>query len=125
MKIQAQLTDHAVLAELGARLARTRLDRNLSQRELGDEAGLERKAVQRIEAGEPVRTTSLVRVLRALGMLEELDRLVPEPQPSPMALLELHGKQRERASGQRAAPAQRHDGARPWRWGDEPPLTGS
>lgn len=120
MRIERQLTDHAVLAELGARLARTRLERNLSQRELGDEAGLERKAVQRIEAGEPVRVTSLIRILRALGMLEALDQLVPEPLPSPMQLLKLHGKERERASGVRGS-VERRDDAQAWRWGDETP----
>ena len=89
MKIDSGLTDEAVLAELGARLVRTRLERNLTQRELAEEAGVERKAVQRIEAGESVKLTSLLRVLRALGLLDALDRLVPaagaEPDRAPEA----------------------------------------
>jgi transcriptional regulator with XRE-family HTH domain len=101
VKIEEYLTDEVVLSELGARLGRTRLERNLSQRELADEAGVERKAVQRIEAGEPVKLTSFIRVLRALGLLDALDRLVPEPLPSPIELLRLHGKRRRRASGAR------------------------
>lgn len=119
MRIAAQQTDEVVLAEIGERLRRTRLERNLSQVELADEAGVERKAVQRIEAGESVRLVSFVRVLRALGLLDVLDRLVPEPAPSPIELLKLHGRQRQRASGERAAtrPERAPDG--PWRWGDE------
>lgn len=101
MKIEGYLTDDAVLGELGARLERTRLERNLSQRELAAEAGVERKAVQRIEAGEPVKLTSFIRVLRALGLLDALDELVPEPLASPIELLKLHGKRRRRASGAR------------------------
>jgi transcriptional regulator with XRE-family HTH domain len=70
----------------------------MAQRELADEAGVGRPAVQRIESGEPVNVITLLRVLRALGLLDMLDRLVPEPLPSPMQLLALQGKRRQRAS---------------------------
>lgn len=125
MKIQGYLTDEAVLSELGARLERTRLERNLTQRELAAEAGVERKAVQRIEAGESVKLVSLIRVLRALGLLDSLDQLVQEPVPSPIELLSLHGRSRRRASGGRrkSVPPQQ-DTAR-WHWGDETPGGGA
>jgi transcriptional regulator with XRE-family HTH domain len=119
VKIDRYLTDEAVLSELGSRLERTRLERNLTQRELADEAGVERKALQRIEAGESVRLTSFIRVLRALGLLDALDRLVPEPAPSPIELLELHGKKRRRASGMRGKRAPSPERAGSWQWGDE------
>ena len=119
MKINGYLTDEAVLAELGSRLERTRLERNLTQRELAIEAGVERKALQRIEAGESVKLTSLIRVLRALGLLDALDRLVPEPVPSPIELLKLHGRSRRRASGERLRSAPARGQTAPWRWGDE------
>jgi transcriptional regulator with XRE-family HTH domain len=119
MKIDEYLTDEAVLAELGERLGRTRLERNLTQRELAAEAGVERKAVQRIEAGEPAKLTSLIRVLRALGLLDGLDRLVPEPLPSPIELLKLHGRSRQRASGKRLHSAPARGQTAPWHWGDE------
>ena len=120
MRIEGHLTDDAVLSELGARLERTRLERNLTQRELAEEAGVERKAVQRIEAGESVKLTSFVRVLKALGLLDALDTLVPEPTPSPIELLKLHGKRRQRASGaRRKRTTEQPEG--PWHWGDETP----
>ncbi len=120
MRITSQLTDAAILHELGARLARTRLERNLSQEELGNEAGVSRPAVQRLEAGEPVKLTTLLRILRVLDLLDSLDRFVPEPVPSPIERLKRGGQERQRATGSRS------DGARevertqlPWRWGDE------
>lgn len=120
MKIEPTMTDDAVAAELGERIRRTRLQRNLTQLALAAEAGVERKAIQRVEAGEPVRTTSFFRVLRALGLLEGLDRLVPAPGLSPIELLELRGRQRERASGgRRKRPPAAARAAGSWRWGDE------
>ncbi len=126
MRIEKYLTDEAVLSELGARLQRTRLERNLTQRELAGEAGVERKVLQRIEAGESVTLGGFIRVLRALGLLDALDQLVPEPVPSPIELLKLHGKRRRRASGARlkSTPHQQEQGT-PWHWGDETPAGGS
>jgi transcriptional regulator with XRE-family HTH domain len=125
VKIDQYLTDEAVLTELGRRLERTRLERNLTQRELAAEAGVERKATQRLEAGEPVRLTSFIRVLRALGLLDSLDRLVPEPLPSPLELLKLQGKRRQRATGERRTSRPAREGTTPWRWGDETPAADS
>ena len=117
MKIDGYLTDQAALGEIGARLARERLNRNMTQRALGDSAGVGRPTIQRIEAGEPVVLTSIIRVLRALDLLENLNVLVPEPSIAPMDLLKLQGKARQRA---RARPSeQRARELRPWQWGVE------
>jgi transcriptional regulator with XRE-family HTH domain len=119
MRIDEYMADEAVLAELGTRLERTRLERNLTQRELAAQAGVERKALVRMEGGESVRLVSFIRVLRALGLLDVLDRLVPEPTPSPMELLKLHGRQRRRATGRRRRAGHPRVQEGPWRWGDE------
>lgn len=120
MQIEAQLTDDAVLAELGERIASLRLARDITQQALSARAGVGRTVLQRIEAGEPVTTTNLVRVLRALDALDGLDRLLPPSAPSPLAQLRLRGRARLRASG---AHTRRSDppGGReqPWHWGDE------
>jgi len=121
MGFEQYLTDKTVLSELGARLERTRLERNLTQRELAVAAGVERKAVQRLEAGESVKLVTLIRVLRALGLLDALEQLVPAPVPSPIELLKLHGRTRRRASGERRRSTAPDVEAGPWRWGDEQP----
>lgn len=114
MKITNQASDAAVLAELGERLSRTRLNADRSQAEVAKEAGVSKRTLERIEAGESTQTVSLIRVLRALGLGDRLDALAPEPVPSPLQQLELQGKQRERASRSSTAPT------RPWTWADEP-----
>jgi len=115
------LTDPAVLAELGGRLARHRLQRNLTQAELAHEAGVSLSTVARLEAGESTQLTNLIRVVRALGLLGNFDVFVPPPAPSPIELLEMQGRQRRRAS-----PRTRDGDAatgEPWTW-DEPGARG-
>ncbi|HEY1716698.1 MAG TPA: helix-turn-helix transcriptional regulator, partial [Verrucomicrobiae bacterium] len=51
MKLTKQATDETVLAELGGRLTRIRLERNLTQLQLAKEAGVSKNTVQRLEAG--------------------------------------------------------------------------
>jgi transcriptional regulator with XRE-family HTH domain len=118
MRIAPNTPDDLVLRELGERLARTRLERNLSQAGLAQEAGVSKRTVERIEAGDPVKSNSLIRVLRGLGLLEALNRLVPEPLPSPVERLRLQGRRRRRAGAPRSA--REAPPAKPWRWGDEP-----
>jgi len=118
MLIRDNISDDLVLRELGKRLARTRLEKNLSQADLAKEAGVSKRTVERAEAGEPVKSNSLIRVLRGLGQLEVLDRLVPEPLPSPVERLRLQGRRRRRAGTPRTA--RETTPTEPWRWGDEP-----
>ncbi|HEY3856727.1 MAG TPA: helix-turn-helix transcriptional regulator [Verrucomicrobiae bacterium] len=117
MKITKQVTDEFVLHELGERLARIRLDRNFTQAQLATEAGVSKRTVERLEAGTVgTQLSGFIRVCRALGMIERLDLLVPEPIPSPIEQLKMAGRRRQRAST--AKPARLSEGK--WQWGDKP-----
>lgn len=120
MRLQPENSDHIVFAELGERVARTRLERNMDQRGLAREAGVSKVTVERLEAGEPVKMTSFVRILRALDLIDRLDQLVPEPLPSPLERLKTSGRQRQRASGRRGSGAEKKEGepAGGWSWAD-------
>ncbi|MCB9680606.1 MAG: helix-turn-helix domain-containing protein [Alphaproteobacteria bacterium] len=115
MQITNLLTDDAVLGELGARVQRQRLHRNVTQAALAEEAGVSTPTVQRLEAGASVQLASLLRVLRALGLLDRADGLVPEPGVRPMDLLEREGRRRQRASSPSSAAATDDT---PWTWGE-------
>ncbi|GAB6111676.1 helix-turn-helix domain-containing protein [Desulfomicrobium salsuginis] len=114
MKIDGLFTDEAILAELGGRLAQRRLELQLTQEMLAEQAGVSKRTVERIEAGATAQVSTLIRVLRVLELLDRLETLVPEAGPRPMDLVRLKGKARKRASGKRQAA---HAG--PWQWGDE------
>jgi len=113
----ARMTDSAVLAELGERVARHRLERNLTQAELAKEAGISKRTLIRLEAGESTQLTNLVRVLRSLGLLENLDALVPPPVPSPIEQLRTKGRERKRASPR--TDEERSKEPDKWTWGND------
>jgi putative transcriptional regulator len=112
-------TDAAVLAELGRRLERHRLERNWTQAELATEAGIGQATVQRAERGESVQMTSMIKLLRRLELLGGLDIAVPESIDLPIAQLEREQRKiRRRARGRRGAQnAESPD--EPWTWGEE------
>ncbi len=123
MHLDETATDAAVLAELGRRLERHRVERNWTQAEIAAEAGIGQATVQRAERGESVQMTSMVKLLRTLGLLGGLDLAVPESIDLPIAQLERERRRgRRRARGRRGGrPAQPAEPAdEPWTWGDAP-----
>ena len=72
---------------LGERLRRLRLDRNLDQHTTAEKAGISEKALRNLEAGRGSTLDTLIRVLKALGYLQGIDVLVPEPSINPLDLL--------------------------------------
>ena len=111
MKINDNLSDGAVLEELGQRIARYRLNRNMTQGALATESGVSTPTVQRLENGQSTQASNLIRILRTLKLLENLDALVPEPAISPLQQARMQGKTRQRAS----SPRQRKPASR-WTW---------
>jgi transcriptional regulator with XRE-family HTH domain len=114
MKIENQMSDEAVLIELGQRLARRRIDLGLTQAQAAEEAGVGKRTIERVEAGSDTQVATLIRLMRVLDLTDELDRLVPEPGPRPMDLLKLKGKERKRASSRRSERTEED-----WQWGDK------
>jgi hypothetical protein len=88
----------------------------MSQVAVAQRAGVGKRTVERLEAGESIQSFNLVRILRVLDMLSELGSLAKPTAPSPMDLLKMKSKERQRASSGRksgsvAAPASK------WQWG--------
>lgn len=115
MRISNSLSDDIVIAELGARLRGIRLERRWTQADLALASGLPKRTIERLETGTHTGLSALLRVLRAFGLLENLEALVPEAGPGPIALLERRGRPRRRVriSGFAEAPS------KPWAWGDD------
>lgn len=112
---ESYMNDAVVLTQLGRGLAAQRIRLGLTQAELAKQAGIGKRTVERIEAGNSCQTSVLVRVLRILQLEKELIGIIPKAAPSPMELLRMKGKERKRASSKnRAKPHEKK-----WTWGDE------
>ena len=91
-----ELSDTAILEKLGARMKARRISIGLKQQELAKESGVGVSTITKIESGQSVAFSLLISVMRTLGLLENLDLLIPEQKPSPMELLKTQGKQVKR-----------------------------
>jgi transcriptional regulator with XRE-family HTH domain len=116
VKITKLATDEVILGELGKRLARIRLERNLTQAQLATQAGISKRTVERLEAGTVgTQLSGFIRVCRVLDVIERFDLLVPESVPSPVEQLKMAGRKRQRASTARTV----RPSALKWQWGNK------
>jgi len=90
------MTNSAIAAELGNRLERLRLLRNITQQQIAEEIGITPKSYRQLVAGGG-KLENLIAALRVLDALDQLDQFLPEPAPSPLQQLKLKGKERRRA----------------------------
>lgn len=90
------MTNTAIAAELGSRLERLRLERNISQQALAEEIGITPKSYRLLVAGGG-KLENMIAALRALNALGHLDNFLPETPISPLEQLKLKGRKRQRA----------------------------
>lgn len=95
------VTAIALAEEIGDRLKQARLNRNLTQSEVAELAGIARKTVLNAEKGK-VQLNIMIAILMALDLKQQIDLFLPKQEISPLQLAKLQGKKRQRASGQRS-----------------------
>ena len=98
MRITSDETPRAIVQELGHRLKQARLNKDLTQVEVAGKSGLERRAILNAEKGK-VSLEDFVIIMDALGLISHLESFLPPQSVSPLQLLKMHGKVRQRASG--------------------------
>lgn len=94
------LTDNMILKKIGENIKRIRLERNVSQKELAEFAGVAISSIAALERGDNVSLKTLIPLLRALNSLHMLSDFLNEPEISPIAYAKLLDgqKTRKRAS---------------------------
>lgn len=81
-----------VAQEIGKRLKTHRVNKRFTQKQLAEKAGVSLFTIAQIEKGKPVSISMLIPVLRVLRLLDNMELLIPEPQISPVALLNQKNK---------------------------------
>ena len=107
-------TSDQIQSELGNKLEKIRLARNLTQSQLAQEAGVTVLTLQRLERGLGVSMDTFLRVMIALGLQGYLQTLLPDPSVRPVERVNQHGHERRRA---RPRKSKAEKGA--FTWGDE------
>jgi len=100
--------------EIGRRLARARLARNVTQVALAKRAGIGVRTLRRIEGGEPSTLDTFLRVATALDLDEAILSALPKGDIRPIERVSKTGSERRRAS-----PASKKPASSTWTWGDE------
>ncbi len=107
-------TNKELLAEIGSRLRRERMNQDLTQDMLADRTGLRQATISRVERGHDFTVETMIEILRALDRLESLDAFLPAPSPSPIELAQRQGHERQRVRRRRSDDS----GETEWQWGD-------
>lgn len=102
----------AVAREIGQKLERLRLSRNITQSQLALDAGISERTLRRLEAGNNPTLDSLIRVLTALRIHGNIDLLVPDSRIRPIERVRAQGAER-----QRSRPGKTANKAKTWEWG--------
>ena len=112
MAINTFSSNEEILAEIGTRLRAIRLDENLLQTELADKTGISERTVGNLESGKDVSLSTLISVMRVLGIVQKFDLAIPKEEIRPSQLYKL-GKSKQRV-GKR-----KNTVTTGWKWGDE------
>jgi len=91
------MSNMAIIRHTGDFIKHTRLQQNITQEQLAENAGLNRWTVSQIENGESVTFSSLIQILRALNTLHVFDLFQISDEISPLEYAKLKKKQKERA----------------------------
>ncbi len=98
---QRQLTAQEIEAELGERLKKLRVHRNLDQATLAARAGISVRTLRNLESGSGSSLRTLIQVVRTLGREQWFETIAPIPTINPLMLTRTAAP-RQRASKPRA-----------------------
>lgn len=92
------MADPVIVKEICKGLKQMRLDKNLSQQELANRAGLSRITISHMESGRSANLLTIVQILRVFDKLDVFNVFVQVPEISPLILFEQQEKMRKKAT---------------------------
>jgi len=79
---------YEVQKELGTRIHNKRVSMSLTQKDLADKSGLSLRSINNIEQGKETNFSSILRILLAFNLLNNVEYLLPDELPSPLLIKE-------------------------------------
>ena len=107
-------SSEAYLKDVSERIKQYRISAEYTQKELADKAGISLRSLQYFENGTDIKFETLIKIIMALGLDDNLEFLVPDVNAGPIRSLEIkkHGmRKRVRKKNDTEVPA--------FKWGDE------
>lgn len=95
------LSDTAILQEIGTFIKTKRIAQGLTQKELSERASISRSTLSLMELGKNTALINLIKVLRILEVLYVFESFKIEQTISPLQLAKEDAKKRKRASKKR------------------------
>ena len=105
MKIYGDENNTSILNELGKRIRDIRISHSITQKELAKDSGVSYNTVVRLENGEGANLENVIKIMRSLGILQNINLLIPEQEITPEELFKGTSKRKEKNDD--------------WKWGDE------
>jgi Predicted transcriptional regulator with C-terminal CBS domains len=83
-----ELSNTEIIAMMGQRLKQYRLNLSITQKEMALNTGVSLPTIQRLEAGSATNVTlsTVLTLMRYLGIIENADQLIPLQPESPYAI---------------------------------------
>lgn len=100
----SNLSDKAILVEIGNFIQQKRIKLNLTQQELAKQVSISRSTLSLIERGENIALINLIKILRILDALYVLENFKLGEELSPMQLAKGETQKRKRASNRSSNP---------------------
>ena len=104
MKFTQLGSEKAILKEFGNRIKQYRISMNVTQQQLAQRCG--------VENGDDPKWSTIIKILSEFNLLDNLDVLIPEPQPDYKAMFE------EKTARKRARPDKKKSGDT-WVWEED------
>jgi transcriptional regulator with XRE-family HTH domain len=104
-----QMSDMAIVRQLGSYIRQLRLQQNKTQAQLAEMAGLNRWTIGQIENGEAISLISLIQILRALDSLYVLNEFQVSEEISPLEYAKLKKKQKQRVKNKAKSETENND----------------
>ena len=112
MKITNLSNEKSILSEIGNRIQQYRVSLNVTQADFAKKCGISLKTIARIENGDDLKMSNLIKILNEFNIVDNLDTLIPEPQPDYKAMFE------EKNTRKRARPDKKKSDDT-WVWGED------